>query len=120
MQFPYLQKGIREIPTLLGYSKDEGCEYVGISCKGLQMTVSRWQSWHWETNVLLRCWGTRVMHEAQVEMKVPGNQGRLWTLGVGKVWDLWASRPLPMHSLWLLGSSKYAHSLRGVTTYSSW
>lgn len=35
IRFSYQQVGIRETPTLLGYDKDEGCEYIAINHKGL-------------------------------------------------------------------------------------
>lgn len=45
---------------MLGYYKDEGCDYVAISRKGLWMAVSRWQGWHRDRNVFLGFWKIRV------------------------------------------------------------
>lgn len=52
-----------------------------------------------------------------------GIQSRLWTLGVGKVWGLQASRPLPRTGTEqpvAVGSRKDTRSLIGVITFSSW
>lgn len=68
--------GIRETPTVLGNSKDEGHERVALSCKDC-----RWQGVDGRvgTGTEMCSWaagepGSR--QEVQMNMKVPGNSGQ--------------------------------------------